>query len=262
MFKESRFLPIRVFFGVKRRILELPHLVSWYVSRKGKKNRIELETLKGKYTGKRVFIIANGPSLNSTDLSLLKNEFTISMNRFYLMFDKINFVPTFLVCFEELVLKQFSKDFNKLNCTKIFNWRQRKVLDNSLFIKESFNFNPFFQKDITSPTHGGGTVTFICLQLANYLGFSEIVLVGLDHSFHEKGVPGLEEVRNYKQDLSHFDPNYFPKGIKWKLPDLAKSEISYKLAKFELERQGKKVLDATVNGKCSIFQKVKYEELF
>jgi len=49
--------------------------------------------------------------------------------------------------------------------------------------------------------------------------------------------------------------NYFPKGLNWVLPDLEKSEIAYKIADDFYKKNGRIIVDATVNGKCTIFKK-------
>ncbi len=41
----------------------------------------QLKTYQEKYTGKRCFVIGNGPSLQKTDLSLLKYEYTFVNSR-------------------------------------------------------------------------------------------------------------------------------------------------------------------------------------
>lgn len=252
-FKLSRIIP-----AIKRRIRELSYFFSWNTSSLAKRNKEFIDSIHNKYTGQRLFLIANGPSINNTDLSYLHDEYTMCMNRFYIYFDKIGFVPDFLVCVEDLVLEQFGEDINALPLTKFVNWRLHKKLDNCNYLKESYAFNPFFQYDLTKPTHFGGTVTFACLQLAFYMGFREVILVGLDHSFKEKGTPATTEVRNYEKDESHFDPNYFPKGTKWKLPDLDKSEYGYAIARDHFEKHGRRIIDATINGHCTIFEKSDY----
>lgn len=251
----TRFAPSRLLPGIERRLKEVPFTQAWYNSLQGKKNRSYLQQIHNRYAGERLFLIANGPSIKDMDLSVLKDKYTMAMNRFYIYFDKIGFVPTFLTCVEELVLEQFKEDFKKLPCETFFNWRFYKQFPNAHFLKETYSFNPFFQENILEPTHFGGTVTFACLQLAYYMGFDDVVIIGMDHSFKEKGTPNKEEVRGYEKDESHFDPNYFPKGSKWKLPDLDKSEYSYAQARMFYEKNGRKIIDATVNGKCDIFEK-------
>ena len=89
-----------------------------------------------------------------------------------------------------------------------------------------------------------GTVTFACLQLAYYMGFSEVILIGLDHSFKEKA-PCNNRSKKLRKDESHFDPNYFPKGTRWKLPDLDKSEYGYAIARDHYKKEWKK------NNRCN-----------
>ena len=51
---------------------------------------------KNKYTGRRCFIVANGPSLRPEDLDLLhdRGEITFGMNRIYKLFDQTSWRPT------------------------------------------------------------------------------------------------------------------------------------------------------------------------
>ena len=64
------------------------------------------------------------------------------------------------------------------------------------------------------------------------------------------------------KDINHFHPEYFGKGVRWNLPDLEKSEIAYQLAKKEFENDGRRIIDATVDGKLKIFPKYEYKKLF
>ena len=41
----------------------------------------KLGALKNSHKGERCFIVGNGPSLKNTDLSLLKNDFTIGFSK-------------------------------------------------------------------------------------------------------------------------------------------------------------------------------------
>ena len=167
-----------------------------------------------------------------------------------------------------MVLGQFAKDINMLRMPKFLNYSCKRFFESSvddnslLFLRLGLHFQDYFSTDITHVLSGGGTVTFTCLQLAYFMGFSEVVLIGLDHSFVEKGIPNKKVIRNEEKDDSHCHPDYFPKGIKWQLPDLYRSEIAYSLAKETFERDGRKIVDATIEGKCNIFTKVAYKEYF
>jgi len=218
--------------------------------------------LKDKYKGKRCFIIGNGPSLKKTKLSLLKNEYTFGLNRIYLMFDEMGFQPSFYVCMNNLVIDQTHKDINRLSMPKFISIRSNK--------KIKFDTETIFLKSIDSqalpfnPTEGvweGATVTYVAMQLAYYMGFSEVILVGVDHSFETKGTPH-KVVVSKGDDKDHFNKNYFGKGFRWQLPGLETSEIAYRIADYVFQEDGREILDATVDGKLDVFPKIKLEKLF
>src|SRR5438477_1743491 len=89
------------------------------------------------HAGERCFIIGNGPSLNRTDLSLLKDEFTFGTNRIYLAFDRLNFRPSYYVCSNELVVEQCAADIEKLPMPKFIGWHNRdlvRITDDMTFL--------------------------------------------------------------------------------------------------------------------------------
>ena len=116
-------------------------------------------------------------------------------------------------------------------------------------------------KDVSGRVWEGATVTNVALQLAFHMGFSEAILIGVDHNFATKGKPNTTVVSD-GDDPNHFNPGYFGKGFRWQLPDLDTSEIGYEIARQAYETDGRKVLDATVEGKLQIFPKVDFTSLF
>jgi len=257
----------RIFSGIGRRASDLPHQIAWWFENfRTIGNRRKLERFKNIRYGERCFILANGPSLTKIDLDKLSNEYSFGLNRLYLLFDKFEYRPTYYVCINELVLDQFSSEIDLLNFPKFLNWNRRKLFnqnnENTVFIKTGFNISDLFSTNLRHPLSGGGTVTYIALQLAYYMGFNKVILVGLDHNFGDKGIPNKTEVRSQEEDTNHFAPNYFPKGVKWQLPDLLRSEIAYKLAREAFEKDGRQILDATIGGKCEVFEKIDFESLF
>lgn len=227
----------------------------------------KLSNLKDRHKGERCFIIGNGPSLRRTDLSKLKNEFSIGMNRVYLAFEEWGFTTSFLVCVNSLVIEQVSHDFQALSIPKFFSWRSRHLLypegepdEFTHFLFTTYT-GPKFEQDATRRLWEGATVTYVCLQLAYYMGFSQVILIGVDHSFATRGTPNTTVVSN-GDDQSHFDPGYFGKGFRWQLPDLDTSEQGYWLARKAYESEGRQVLDATIGGKLQVFPKISYDSLF
>lgn len=224
----------------------------------------DLMAYKDSHKGERCFILGNGPSLNKTDLELVRNEVTFGLNRIYLLFPQVGFQTNFLVSVNDLVLQQTAKEMAALNFPKFVTWRARKWLrkdPNTIFIDSDFTGPENFSRDATGRIFEGFTVTFVALQLAFFMGFEQVILIGVDHNFTTKGKAN-EAVISQGDDPNHFAANYFGKGFKWQLPDLEGSERAYTLAREAYQAAGRQVLDATVGGKLTIFPKVDYNSLF
>ncbi len=226
-------------------------------------NLTQLHNFQNRHLGQRCFIIGNGPSLKQMDLSPLQHEITFGLNRIYLLFPQIGFSTTFLVAINKFVMEQFGSELVNVPSIKFMNWYYRTsmpVKKDTIFVrpgqKPRFSMNP-----VSQPVWEGATVTYVAMQLAYFMGFSKVILVGVDHSFCTEGDPN-KLITSEGEDTNHFSPNYFGKGVHWQLPDLKTSEVAYKLAKQCFENDHRQILDATVNGKLEIFTKVDYSKLF
>lgn len=236
----------------------------WWFDRKYFLSSSRLIGLKNCHQGQRCFIIGNGPSLRKMDLSLLKNEITFGLNRIYLLFSELGFQTTYYVSVNKLVIMQFAKDIKRLTMPKFISWYARDEIHfskNVVFIRDPQNGTLGFSKNPIKSVWEGWTVTYVAMQLAYFMGFSEVILIGVDHSFMTKGEPN-EEVFSKGDDPNHFSKDYFSKGVQWQLPDLDKSERSYKLAKKYYEENNRNIYDATINGNLTIFKKIDYYSLF
>jgi hypothetical protein len=221
-----------------------------------------LAALKNRSQGKRCFIVGNGPSLRKMDLSLLRDEVTFGMNRIYLLFDQLGFATTYYVAINNLVIEQCAAEIVKLPCPKFINWYARELIDftdDMMFVH--LRSGPSFYTDITEGVWAGATVTYVAMQIAYYLGFEQVVLVGVDHFYKTKGKPHAMVV-SQGDDPNHFDPRYFGKGFRWQLPNLEASELAYRIAKYQFELADREIVDATVDGCLQVFRKVDYQTLF
>lgn len=72
-------------------VKRLPELPAAYLHPWRRESCRRLGLLKDSHRGERCFIVGNGPSLKNTDLSLLKNEFAIGMNRVFLASEELGF---------------------------------------------------------------------------------------------------------------------------------------------------------------------------
>jgi len=215
------------------------------------------------HKGKRCFIIGNGPSLRQTDLSRLKNEYTFGMNRIYLMFPELGFTTSYFLTVNSLVIEQCAEDIRALPIPKFLSWRSHPLIqptEDMMFLHTTYT-GPKFAQDARDRIWEGATVTYVALQLAYYMGFDQVILIGVDHSYTTQGKPNTTIVSE-GEDPNHFSGGYFGKGFRWQLPDLDTSERSYLMARQTYTEAGRQIIDATVSGKLTIFPKVDYNSLF
>lgn len=222
----------------------------------------QLEVLKDKHRGQRCFIIGNGPSLKQTDLSRLRGECTFGMNRIYLMFPELGFTTSYYLSVNSLVIEQCADEISALPIPKFLSWRSRHLIQpgaDMAFLFTTYT-GPKFARDARGRLWEGATVTYVALQLAYHMGFQQVILIGVDHSFTTQGKPNTT-ITSQGDDPDHFHAGYFGKGFRWQLPDLETSERAYNMARQAYEADGREVLDATVGGKLTVFPKVDYNSL-
>ncbi len=240
-----------------------------------------LKSLHNRYYGNRIFIIGNGPSLNKLPLDKLKNEYTFGVNKIYLLFDKISWRPSFYTCLDWRVIPDSAYMINQLRgMTFFFPERFRGLLregddvywywsvlmgDN---IKEQFN------TDITKGVRGKGTILFTAIQIAYYLGFTEIYLIGADTTYKilntvkQEGPDmfgtgtKLKLESTQDDDPNHFAPNYFGKGSLWHDPNVDEMKRVFTYCRKAIEANGRKIYNATKGGELEVFERVDFDSLF
>jgi hypothetical protein len=216
-----------------------------------------LSDLRDVHRGETCVIIGNGPSLRSTDISLLRDQYTFGLNRVYLAFDDWGFSTTYHVSVNKYVAEQSGAEMAALRAplfTTIDNLDSFRDFERDttyLWNKR----HPGFYGDVRRGVWEGATVTYVAMQLAFHMGFRRAVLVGVDHRFASTG-PAHRLVTSESDDPNHFLPNYFGPGYNWQLPDLETSEIAYAMAKRAYENDGREVIDATVDGALQVFPKM------
>lgn len=240
----------------------------WQNSAEGKANQKILEDLKNKYVGQRCFIMGNGPSLKLCDLTLLKNEITIGSNAQYLIWDEMGYAPTFLTVEDRLVAEDRAHELNNIKQTiKIFPLDLSYCLhrdEMTIFINFVRQFQPFpqFTNEFEKRVYWGGTVTFLNMQLAYYLGCNPIYLIGLDHNYKVPEKIENSVITSTEDDVNHIHPDYFGKGYRWHDPNVARMEMSYIVAKKFLSEHKRQIYNATVGGKLEVFERVDFHSIF
>lgn len=223
--------------------------------------RDQIRSFKDKRKGEAGFLIANGPSLNKVNLDLIKKFPTIGMNRIYLK----DFIPTYYVLEDHLVAEDNAEEISRLQGSEMFIPRDlsyciggNKKIHYINFVRRYKPF-PKFSRDISDRAYWGSTVTFLGLQLAYFLGFKELYVIGLDHSY--KAPSSDHTIISDSADPNHFDPRYFGPGKRFHFPDVDRMVESYWLAKKIFEEDGRKIYNATPGTKLEVFKKISFDEI-
>jgi hypothetical protein len=244
----------------------------------------KLQNVKDMYKNKRIFIFGNGPSLNKMDLELFKNEYTFCTNKFCLIYDKISWRPTFYHFNDPIIVDDL---YNLLegNLDKL---ESSIFIDSKFLIKFPYSLkyfvtneiiNPFntsrskypFQENIENGIHGAGSVIGNTIQIASYLGFSEIYLVGCDCNYvipenitsYGDKIKGSKYNNRYivsdkDNDPNHFISSYFGKNKYWHDPNKERMIEGHGQCYHGIKKQGKKIYNAGINSKCGVYEEVNY----
>lgn len=230
--------------------------------------------LKDKYKGQRAWIIGNGPSLLSTNLSLIKEK-TFACNAISLLFPKTEWRPDFYTCFQlttpALAVIRSMEPVRKAGVTCIVS--SRFVPMNLLENFPETHFESFYALSSANIVwrelqpcdwmtngwwvYGFGTAVYASAQIITYLGFEEIVFVGCDMNWQ-----GFED----GNDINHFHPNY-NNGLSLPLNDVQTYNIeqrilvAHRAIKARCEERNVKVLNATIGGCLEIYPRVNFSEI-
>lgn len=223
------------------------------------------------HNGEECILLCNGPSLKNTNLGALKalNIPIFASNSSYILANALDFSPTYFVCEDNHVIMDNLQEISDLRgCHKFIpdkyfehvgrleklhymptNW------DAYFKSKSSFE-NPGFSEDISKIIYVGQTVTYLMLQIAYFMGFKAVHIVGLDFSYKiPKGSDIIENsIDHSDDDPNHFHKDYFGKGKQWHFPKLDSCLQSYiKANKCYLDKN-RIIYNCTVNSKLNAFE--------
>lgn len=228
----------------------------------------EIKRFKGIHQGKRCFIIGTGPSLTMDDLEKLKGEISIGSNRIFEVFPRTSWRPTYFITQDLTLIRKFQEDIKQIECQQIFlpiNMRPlfTNKADISYFVLRHKNFYPGyadFSTHLNRYMGQGFTVTYGAIQLARYMGFKEVYLLGIDHNYsislNEKGIPVIkEDVKDYFEGSKASN-----KGMN--LPRVVESTMAYMTArKFADAHPDFTIFNATRGGKLEAFERVNLDDI-
>lgn len=225
----------------------------------------QLRKLRNPRLGERCFIIGNGPSLKPEDLELLKDEFCFAANRIDKIYEFTDWRPSFY-CTQDITIIQTYRDIiSQISAPhKLMVYggsRKTGYIGKAMYTPFSRPYNypepPEFSEDISDSVGEGYTVTYTCMQVAAYMGFKEMILLGVDHNFPVDVTPEGTVVVNDGAAEHFYGSNEIPRHY----PMLYKVDLAFKTAKEYAEKHGIRIINATRGGKLEIFERQTLESV-
>lgn len=248
-----------------------------------------LSSLKGKYTGKRIFLVGNGPSLKKTPLDLLQGEYTLAMNRINLVYRTTKWRPTFFVATTDDIrtIPEFRKDVMETIELGVptFAWDLFEKFigkrDNVYYLNCHLDYNDglpdsspleWLSDDITKGVYKFGTSMLPAMQVILYLGFDTIYLIGADLGYNDSFMyrvlthPTAQRIakrlRVHRLRLKvlarNFDRNHF--STSYGSAQARKAEVinqrmieAHRAIKAVTDDRGVKVFNASLGGKLDVY---------
>lgn len=238
----------------------------------------KIKKFKGIHDGESCFIIGNGPSLKAEDLNKIKNHVSFSANRINLILEETEWEPHYYTFIDSLMANNFFKEVYEMPKKQMFvvvtdagyNALKRHFAKECIFLRsyheKDKNGLPKFSDDLAKKMHTYGTVIYANIQLAVYMGFKNIYLIGVDNNYAvNKQKDGIIEINKELIGKDHFKESYYNqmgKNAKSSPNDTYAMTQAYLAAKKYCDQRGVNIYNATRGGKLEVFPRVNFDELF
>ena len=212
------------------------------------------------HKGNRCFVVATGPSLKISDLDKLyeNHEICIGVNKIYKGFEKTNWRPDYYIAVDPSPITENKKNIFQCGTQAVFigdlSWNLMECFTDCEKIYKWHVYNwwddehlPKFSGDFSKGSYWGTTITYDALQLAVYMGFSEIYLMGVDCCKYDT-VENQHFVKNYSEKLGNIREK--------------ENSIAYTAARQYADSHGIQIYNASRGGKLEVFKRVDFDTLF
>lgn len=234
-------------------------------------DRKKIRKLKNCHSGERCFIVCNGPSLRTEDLDKISKEYTFGLNSIFKIFPNTCWRPTYYISSDsDLVEKMYEE-----TCTEEvakyrffpsnFKYLYHRSSSNSLLYNlvdcdPSGDPPPKFSPDASRYITEGYTVTYAAIQLACYMGFTEICITGLDFSNSiYKDCKG--NIYRDDQVVNHFYNDTAGVQDTATIPNMEICKLAYMEARKYADTHGIKIYNVSRSTRLDVFERKDFDSL-
>ena len=223
---------------------------------------LQLKSLKDKYVGKRCFITCTGPSLTIGDLEKLKDEYVFGMNSICLIHDKTAWKPDFFGIQDIKVFDRVKDSLLSTNNGMVFAPYEYRQLRNTpkdwVYFHISGSYHLYdrrykdrfwvnYSDDCYVTVYDGFSITYSLIQIAIYMGFDEIYLIGADC--------------NYLGNSQHFIEHGNLETAQSAVTAGYRNIVMYRKAKEYADAHNIKIVNVTRGGMLEVFPRMTLEDV-
>ena len=222
----------------------------------------------GIHAGETCVAIANGPGLANIPPGFLQKYPTFACNRFHLFHERTGFAPTYYV---SLALDHYDTPERRAHATPMLE-SVRGAFINRLLVHhfpfdnvESILSGTYYGYSPERRVHWsyepldiigiGPSMIYGIMQIAFYMGFTTMLLVGLDHEYNQQ-----TDRKHFYTDgeapLWEVAPGPLRTPKQWQ----AETDHCFKLAKHAWETAGRRIVNLSKPTACKVFERGRLRE--
>ena len=239
--------------------------ISYRIQRMLNKNEYyRLREFKHLHGGEDCYIVGTGPSLTLDDVNLLRGKKSIGVNTLYRIYDKTDWRADYYCIIDPTTYEGIGKNVKKYHTDTLFiaGNRIKENEDNiNRFSLECSSFYriPYikyfdspckFGVDLSREIYDGASVVYAALQIAVYMGFKTIYLLGVDCNY-DKNIKLHSDFLEYSKDYKY----------NWTRQTGLTMIEGFKVAKKYADEHGINIYNATRGGMLEVFPRVNLEDV-
>jgi len=227
----------------------------------------DLEQLHNVHSGRRAWIVGNGPSVRHEDLNQIgeQGDIVFCFNRFYMAYPETSLREDYVVSADRLMIEDFGQEMidrsTGLPLFCVDRDEATKLEGQHIRLNKLDVAMPLFSTNASRFVHIGGSSVFVALQLAFHFGIREVLTYGLDYSFSQ--TPVFDP--RYTIPVCFDEGNHFIKGYRsekpWVPPNWRDISFGFLKSRVAFEANGGRILNATRGGKLEIFDRIDFDRV-
>lgn len=229
---------------------------------------LDWSSYKNSHKGESCFLLGSGPSLKAGDLDeLWKNNICcFAANKIFKIFEYTSWRPDYYVATDRRILQFYKEEIISLPLKEKFiayySDKSRQEFYNALIEQNAKIFEIVENKSETGVDFSedpckflveGRTVIYAMMQIARYMGFANMYLLGVDFDYKDK--TGYD-----KEASDHFCKDYIKEGEEVLITPEMEAQKTFSSAERYSQNNNFRIYNSTRGGKLEVFERIPFEE--